>query len=529
MMSTARKATARKRKWEESDSDYDSGSESYSDSDSDFVLDSCVDSGGGCRKGREERRPSKRKRGWTPEATREFDDVVKEVGIDKVTKRMLVDRMGDKVTPCQVQYRLSKLRKGAAVGTKESGKPSEASPRDSLIASMEDVIRSHEKKAEEKAEERNRALVDEVKKLKEKLASKEDQFTRLVKDSLQQHSEVATANQNRDEAIRDRDEAIKKRDEEITRRDEEIKKRDEAIKERDDAIKEKKEVEERLKLDILHSNITAMKMSAMEDSLGNARMQTPLPKRPRESFSIEELEKSDYVYQKISNDALRTIGEEGHIRPGSGGLAKGKPPQIEIKSIFAIYPPSFVTNKYMACLDKTMSTAARLGSNFQRVEVAMPEFAKLRPVKVSSCQTGKDYNERLLYHGTTHNRVHSVQTMGLDPRYCIGGMFGYGKYFALHFSKSDCYTTPDAKGNRAVFLFQVNIGHFTTMNSDCKTARHAGSCSEGFFDSAIATTRKNGGCVDYPEVVAYEPGMSMPRYKIVYTHKKGCLCTHCDK
>ena len=147
-MSSARKATAGKRKWEESDSDYDSDSESDSDSDSDFVLDPCVDSGGGCRKGREERRPSKRKRGWTPEATREFDNVVKEVGIDKVTKRMLVDRMGDKVTPCQVQYRLSKLKK-EAVGTKESGKQSEASPRDSLIASMEDVIRSHEKKAEE--------------------------------------------------------------------------------------------------------------------------------------------------------------------------------------------------------------------------------------------------------------------------------------------------------------------------------------------------------------------------------------------
>lgn len=513
----------------EVDSDYDDGS---SDSFSDF--DSCSDEVRDAKKMQVEKvqgedKKNKKQRRWSSNAIQIFDDEVEKLGLEGVSKKGLVAKLDGLVSEGQIAYRLSRLKKSKKASNQDLATLPDPEPKP-----------AHLVRVGEGGEE-------------EKLVSGFHEFLRSAKLQEEENQILVSKNADLEKRLQEVEETLKKEKEERKKAE---KKSDDAValtssldasvsslkgrltitetalrKEEERSAKNKEEWEEAKKIMVLlHDKkveVMQKRIELTEHSVATEAMRPLVLPRVREAHKIEAIYKPDCVYKLIEDYFQRTIGKEGHIRPSGSG--KGKPPLLRIVSIHKVLPPSYVLNEYFSCLDRTIAAEALLGKPLQRVERVVKSFEELRPVQVTTCQGGKDYNERLMWHGTRPENVKSIQAVGLDPKFSQSGMFGDGNYFAAHSSKSDCYTKPDKEGVRTMFLFRVNLGNFNVANTQRHGLKHAGECEQvGFYDSIVALTKKEGGKVDYPEAVVFDRGMAVPQYKITYRHKMGCMCTHCE-
>ena len=72
-------------------------------------------------------------------------------------------------------------------------------------------------------------------------------------------------------------------------------------------------------------------------------------------------------------------------------------------------------------------------------------------------------SERRLFHGTSHDTVPLIVAGGFNRSFCgkNATVYGEGAYFARDASYSKDYTTPNAAGNRYMFLARVVVGKYT--------------------------------------------------------------------
>ena len=74
-------------------------------------------------------------------------------------------------------------------------------------------------------------------------------------------------------------------------------------------------------------------------------------------------------------------------------------------------------------------------------------------------------NERLLYHGTSHDVVDDICFQNVDFRMSgkNGTMYGKGAYFSPSARYSHGYSKPDSKGHYYMFVVQVLVGRYTMV------------------------------------------------------------------
>ena len=75
-------------------------------------------------------------------------------------------------------------------------------------------------------------------------------------------------------------------------------------------------------------------------------------------------------------------------------------------------------------------------------------------------------NEKWLFHGSDPSKINAICVQNLDWRLCgvNGTVYGQGTYFARDASYSDNYSRQDSMGYRYMFIAQVLVGQFTTVN-----------------------------------------------------------------
>lgn len=163
------------------------------------------------------------------------------------------------------------------------------------------------------------------------------------------------------------------------------------------------------------------------------------------------------------------------------------------------------------------------------------KFAHLR-VHDDSLPPGRvNLNEYFAFHGATSHVVNLICQAGFDPQRGgegRGKMFGVAAYFAVNVSKSDIYTeAPDRRlprrSPRQIIVSRLALGHICRAVEQCPQMARA---PDG-YDSVYADTRKNGGCVDHPELMIYKEQQALPQYVVTYIHEcpEGQLCLKCQQ
>ena len=114
---------------------------------------------------------------------------------------------------------------------------------------------------------------------------------------------------------------------------------------------------------------------------------------------------------------------------------------------------------------------------------------------------------------------------------------------ATNASKSDIYTTPNAAGERCIMLVRTCLGEPQYTKEKMPDARKPAEHRDGrgAYNSVVAKTQTQGGCVEHPEFVVFDKAQVLPKYAIWYRHNRQaqwiagvcysgypqCWCTHC--
>jgi hypothetical protein len=126
---------------------------------------------------------------------------------------------------------------------------------------------------------------------------------------------------------------------------------------------------------------------------------------------------------------------------------------------------------------------------------------------------GAGPNEMRLFHGTDEATVPKIANSAFNRSYCGKNATAYGRgvYFAsgASYSASNTYSTPNAIGEKRMFLCRVLAGAYTIGTGDMRVAPPN---SQGtFFDTTVDK-------LDNPSIfVIYHDAQAYPEYLITFT------------
>ena len=263
-----------------------------------------------------------------------------------------------------------------------------------------------------------------------------------------------------------------------------------------------------------------MEKSALERTL-DATLQSRLSALPHYNrytrTETKTVSAEDPLYKKLVQSFL---GSVTHHRGPNRGDPHCPTPKLAVARIERIHVPR-LQEKYLVELQDIAGLCE------QKVTRISPANA----TRVQSIE-GLDLNEFLMYHGAPADLIDRLEKQGLDPRYAgehFGKLFGAGLYLATNSSKSDIYTTPNANGERCIMLVRACLGEPQDTKVPMPDARKPGERPDGrgAYNSIVAKTQAEGGCVEHPEFVVFDKGQALPEYAIWYKHLSTCWCTHC--
>ncbi|XP_068754720.1 protein mono-ADP-ribosyltransferase PARP12-like [Montipora capricornis] len=131
-------------------------------------------------------------------------------------------------------------------------------------------------------------------------------------------------------------------------------------------------------------------------------------------------------------------------------------------------------------------------------------------------KSGKQPEERQLFHGTNKETVEAICQQGFDWRMCgkHGTRFGKGTYFACKANYSHCYTLKQdsSRGYRQMFLAKVVVGSYTVGDGSlCRPPPKDPKDPYVLYDSCCDNARN-------PAIfVVFENNQSYPEFLITYT------------
>ena len=130
-------------------------------------------------------------------------------------------------------------------------------------------------------------------------------------------------------------------------------------------------------------------------------------------------------------------------------------------------------------------------------------------------KSGREPEERQLFHGTKPDTVEAICQQGFDWRMCgkHGTSYGKGSYFACKANYSHCYTasTGMSRGHKQMFLARVVVGSYTRGNSSLTRPPPKDPFNpHALYDSCCNDTHN-------PALfVVFENGQSYPEFLITY-------------
>lgn len=265
-----------------------------------------------------------------------------------------------------------------------------------------------------------------------------------------------------------------------------------------------------------------------EKELLLAKLISPLPRLSHYARTGKvALDPSDQLYQMIEADFHQSARRHRRGPAGAPMLRqrlRGQPSfrvlRIEELRCFRFQAA------YLPALDIVAGATGRAAGQSPPVAV-LPDGVR----RVQTLADAK-LNEVMLYHGAPPQVIEKLQTGSFIPQFGgtnAGKLFGTGTYFAAHSSKSDQYATPNAAGERSILLARVCLGepHYTDVPMREATLPPSRPDGGPPFDSVIAHSTAEGGCVQFPEYIVYEKAQMMPQFVITYTHAQGCKCASC--
>ncbi|KAH3804246.1 hypothetical protein DPMN_132528 [Dreissena polymorpha] len=105
-------------------------------------------------------------------------------------------------------------------------------------------------------------------------------------------------------------------------------------------------------------------------------------------------------------------------------------------------------------------------------------------------------NEKILFHGTKPDVIHTACTQNLDIRLAgtnVGAILGNGIYFASTAKMSDSYATPDpTTGYMYMFQCRVLVGEWTQGQQGLRRppeVAQTSACQVRLYDSCVDNIR----------------------------------------
>ena len=130
-------------------------------------------------------------------------------------------------------------------------------------------------------------------------------------------------------------------------------------------------------------------------------------------------------------------------------------------------------------------------------------------------KSGKEPEERQLFHGTKPDTVKAICQQGIDWRMCgkHGTSYGEGSYFASSAKYSHRYSNHGVtRGNKQMFLAKVLVGSFTTGDKSFKRPPPKDSSNPHVLYDSCCDNTANPALF-----VVFENGQSYPEFLITYT------------
>ena len=134
----------------------------------------------------------------------------------------------------------------------------------------------------------------------------------------------------------------------------------------------------------------------------------------------------------------------------------------------------------------------------------------------------EDVNEKILLHGTPHDKVMSIVREGFDHRCCSSGMYGDGTYFTSTACKAHQYTQEE-HGERTLLLCRVALGDAFHTSRILRGQRRPPkrTDADGTYSSVIV----NPGAVEghhninqiHQEFVIFHGEQAYPAFVVRYT------------
>ena len=153
--------------------------------------------------------------------------------------------------------------------------------------------------------------------------------------------------------------------------------------------------------------------------------------------------------------------------------------------------------------------------NFCGIHIPYLKCLYCRKKSLMAKKSGKEPEERQLFHGTKPDTVEAICQQGFDWRMCgkHGTVYGKGSYFACKANYSHSYTAgPGAsRGHKQMFLARVLVGSYTNGNSSLtRPPPKDPSKPHVLYDSCCDNTSN-------PALfVVFENGQSYPEFLITY-------------
>ncbi|XP_022804134.1 poly [ADP-ribose] polymerase 14-like [Stylophora pistillata] len=148
------------------------------------------------------------------------------------------------------------------------------------------------------------------------------------------------------------------------------------------------------------------------------------------------------------------------------------------------------SKEYKKVEDKFLQTmrGKAVITNIERIQNPSMHNSYMVRKQTMYAKNGTIDNELELFHGTKVECIKAINVQGFDRSLCgaNGNAFGDGVYFAKDASYSITYSTPDANGNRFMYLAGVLVGKYTVGKQGWKKPPAKDlSKSEILFDSLV--------------------------------------------
>eukprot|EP00062_Callorhinchus_milii_P006503 gi/632947101/ref/XP_007888888.1/ PREDICTED: poly [ADP-ribose] polymerase 12 [Callorhinchus milii] len=226
-----------------------------------------------------------------------------------------------------------------------------------------------------------------------------------------------------------------------------------------------------------------------------------------------------FLSEKAVESQIRSSGKSGQELSGVA-QSKSIPAHWDMSAqsdvgykVIQLQESSEEYNQVQTLFMRTMSSSTI--RKIERIQnLPLWEVFQWQKEQMKKSNSGKDVNEKSLFHGTNSSIVDAICQQNFDWRICgaHGTLYGKGSYFArdASYSHNFCKST---QSTRIMFVARVLVGQFTKGSSSFLRPPCKDGTTTSFYDSCVDDNSN-------PSIfVVFEKHQIYPEYIIEYREK----------